>query len=55
MAVGHPLTALSEGGDAYDYMDRYFHILSCTDRVGFLVQKQVEATKNTARIGRCNH
>ena len=42
MAVGHPLTVLSEGGDAYGYMDGVIDILSCTIGSCFLVKKQVE-------------
>ena len=36
-----------EGGDAYDYMDRDFHLLSGTDRVSFLDEKQVEAKEES--------
>lgn len=35
----------SKGGDAYDYMDRDIHLLSCVDRSSFLVEKQVERKK----------
>ena len=45
MAVGH---FRRKGGDAYDYMDRDFYILSGVNRSCFLVEEQVERKEKAA-------
>ena len=45
MAVGH---FRKKGGDAYDYMDRDIHLLSCVNRSCFLVEEQVERKEKAA-------
>ena len=47
MAVGH---FRKKGGDAYDYMDRDFYILSGVNRSCFLVEEQVERKKAALSI-----
>ena len=41
--------ALSQGGDAYDYMDGIINILPCFDRVCLLVPKQVISNEKAAQ------
>ena len=45
LAVGH---FRKKGGDAYDYMDRDFYILSGVNRSCFLVKEQVERKEKAA-------